>query len=56
MYRELYGCDILLKGLAPHLQDVAAALRQFIQKEHAVMGQRHLTWPRHVVATDQPDI
>jgi hypothetical protein len=42
MYRKLEGCDILLKGLAPHLQDVAAALGEFIQKAHAMVGQRHL--------------
>jgi hypothetical protein len=36
--------------------NAAVALGPFIQKEHAVMGQRHLAWHRHVAATDQPHI
>ena len=35
---------------------MAAELGQFIQKEHAMMGQRHLTRHRHLSATDQPHI
>jgi hypothetical protein len=34
----LYSCDTLLEGLAQALQDVAPELREFIQKQHAMMG------------------
>jgi hypothetical protein len=52
----LYFCDTLLERLAQDLQDVAAELRQFIEKENAMMRQRHL--PRHgdLAPTDQPHI
>jgi hypothetical protein len=42
--------------LAQDLQDMAAALGQFIQEEHAVVGQRHLAGHRYVAAADQPHI
>jgi hypothetical protein len=35
---------------------MTAALGQFIQEEHAMVGQRHLARHRHVAAADQPDI
>jgi hypothetical protein len=35
---------------------MAPALRQFIQEEYAVVGQRHVARHRHVALTDQPDI
>jgi hypothetical protein len=53
---RLYFCDALLKRLAQNLQDMAAALRPFIQKENAVVRQRHFAGHRHLPATDQPDI
>jgi hypothetical protein len=50
---RLSACDPILKRLAQDLQDMAAALGELIQKEHAMMGQRHLTRHRHVAAADQ---
>jgi hypothetical protein len=38
--------------VAPHLQDMAAALGEFIYAAHAMVGQRHLAWHRHMAATD----
>jgi hypothetical protein len=35
---------------------MTAKLRQFIQEEYAVVGQRHVARHRHVAAPDQPDI
>jgi hypothetical protein len=52
---RLYVCDTILEGLAQDLQDVAAALRQFIQKEHPVVRPRHLAGQRHVAPADQAD-
>jgi hypothetical protein len=37
----LSGYDTVLERLAQDLQDMAAELGQFIQEEHAIMGQRH---------------
>jgi hypothetical protein len=56
MYRKLYGCDTLLKGLTQNLQHVAAELRQFLQEENAMMRQRHLTGHGDVRAADQSHI
>jgi hypothetical protein len=53
---RLYSCDTLLEWLSQDLQDVAAELRQFIQKEHAVVRQRHFARHRHMAPADQPDI
>jgi hypothetical protein len=39
--------EITLQQLAQDLQDVAAALRQFLQTEHPVVRQRHLARQRH---------
>jgi hypothetical protein len=35
---------------------MAAELGQFIQEEHAVVGQRGLPWHRHVAPAEQPHI
>jgi hypothetical protein len=53
---KLYFCDALLEGLAQDLEDVAAELRPFIQKEDAVVGERHFARHRHLSPTDQPRI
>ena len=53
---RLYLCDTLLQRLPQDLQDMAAELGELIQEEHAIVGQRHLAWHRHVAATDQPRI
>ena len=52
-------CDQRLsyfQRLAQDLQDMAAALGQFIQEEHAVVGQRHFARHRHVAPADQARI
>ena len=53
---RVYLYDTLLEGLAQDLQDVAAELRQFIQKEHPMVGQRHFARHRRVPPADQPYI
>ena len=53
---KLYVYDTLLQRLPQDLQDMAAELGEFIQEEHAMVGQRHLAGHRHVAATDQPRI
>jgi hypothetical protein len=52
----LYSYDTLLEGLAQDFQDVAFELGPCIQKEHAVVRQRHLPGHRHLPAADQADI
>jgi hypothetical protein len=34
----LYSCDTIRERLAQDLEDMAAELGEFIQKEHAVVG------------------
>jgi hypothetical protein len=53
---RLYSYDTLLERLPQDLEDLAAALGQFIEKQHAIMGQRHVAGQRHLAAADQPDI
>jgi hypothetical protein len=53
---RLSVCDTLLERLPQDLEDMAAALGQCIQEEHAVVGQRHLARHRHVAPADQPGI
>ena len=55
-YARLYSYETLLQRLPQDLQDTAPALRQFIQEEYAVVGQRHVAWHRHVAPTARPDI
>jgi hypothetical protein len=38
---KLYSCETLLQQLPQDLQDLAAELGQLIQKENAMMRQRH---------------
>jgi hypothetical protein len=45
---------VSLEGLAQDLQDMAAGLRQFIQKETPVVRPRRLARQRHLAAPDQP--
>jgi hypothetical protein len=52
----LYSGNTLLERLAQDLEHMTATLRQFIQEEGAVVGQRHVAWHRHVAPADQPDI
>jgi hypothetical protein len=53
---KLYVYETLLEQLAQDLQDMAAARGQFIQEEHAIMGQRHVARHWHVPPADQPRI
>jgi hypothetical protein len=53
---KLYSCETLLERLAQDRQDMAAELGQFIQEEHAVVGQRDLARHRHVTPTDPPRV
>ena len=53
---RLYSCAAVLERLPQDLQDMAAELGQFIQEEHAIVGQRHVARHRHVAAADQPHI
>jgi hypothetical protein len=53
---KLYSCKTILEWLAQDLKDMAAELGQFIQEEHAIVGQRHVTRHRHVAPADQPRI
>jgi hypothetical protein len=53
---RLYVDETLLQRLAQHPQDMAAALREFIQEEHTVVRQRHVPGHRHLATPNQPDI
>jgi hypothetical protein len=53
---RLYVEDTILERLPQDLQDMAAEHRQFIQKQHAMMRQRHFPGRRYVAAADQPHI
>ena len=53
---NLYSCDTLLERLAQDLQNMAAELGPFIQKENAVVRQRHVARHRHVAPAGQPRI
>jgi hypothetical protein len=53
---RLYVYAAVLEGLAEHLKDMAAALRQFIQEGHPVVRQRHFARRQHLAAADQPHI
>jgi hypothetical protein len=56
MHGRLSLCEALFQGLPSHVQDVSAALRELIEKEHAVVRQGDLTRHREVPPADQPDI
>jgi hypothetical protein len=53
---KLYVYETLLERLPQDLQDMAAALGQLIQEEHAMVRQRHLARHGHVPPTDQSRI
>jgi hypothetical protein len=44
--------DTHLRRLAQDLQDMASGLGPCIQKEHAMVGPRHLARPRHLAVPD----
>jgi hypothetical protein len=51
---KLYVYETLLERLTQDLQDMATELGQFIQEEHAIVGQRHFTRHRHVAPPIRP--
>jgi hypothetical protein len=53
---RLYLYDTILQRLAQGFEDMAAELRQFIQDEHPVLREGHLTRYRPVAAADQPPV
>jgi hypothetical protein len=53
---RLPGEDRLRERLPPDRQDMAAALGEFIQKAHAVVGQGHVARHRHGAPAEQPHI
>jgi hypothetical protein len=54
MFVRLSLRKALLKLLPQDRKHVTPALREFIEAEHAVVGQRHLPRPRHLTAADPP--
>jgi hypothetical protein len=46
----------LLQRLTQGLDDAPVELGQFIEEEHAVVGQRHFPGPRHPAAADEAGI
>jgi hypothetical protein len=52
MFVRLSLRKALLKLLPQDRKHVTPALREFIEAEHAVVGQRHLPRPRHLTAAD----
>jgi hypothetical protein len=53
---KLYIYDTLLKRPGQDLEDVAAELRQFVEKANPVVGEGDLARDRHLAAADQPDV
>ncbi len=45
-----------IERLPQDREHMACALRELIQQAHAMVGPRHLAWPRHLAATDQSRI
>ena len=46
----------IFQRLAHYLQHIAGKFRQFVQKQHAVVSQRHFAGTRHRAAADQASI
>ena len=44
------------EGLPQHFQAAAVELRQFVQEEHAVVGQADLPGPGDAAAADEPGV
>ena len=53
---KAFNLTTIGQRLAQDLEHMAAKLRQFIQEEDAVVGQRDFARHRHVAPTDQPDV
>jgi len=56
VYSSVVTNTAFLERLTQNLQNVARELRQFIEKEHAIVGHADFTWPRDRTATNQPRI
>ena len=50
------GHRAVLERLAQNLEHVLLELRQLVEEEHAVVGERHLARPGHVAAADQAGV
>ena len=53
-YGRLYVCNAILTGLTKDLEDMAAALGEFIQATYAVVRQRPLARQRHLPHRSAP--
>jgi hypothetical protein len=53
---KLYSCETILQRLPQDLQHMAAELGEFIEEEHAMVGQGHLARQGYVAAPDQPRV
>ena len=51
-----YGDFPVLQGLTQYLQGGALELRQLVEEQHAIVGQRDLPRPRDRAAAQQPDV
>jgi hypothetical protein len=51
---KLHSCAAIIARLPQDFEDMAAALGEFVQEEHTVVGQPHFTRPRHAAPADQP--
>jgi hypothetical protein len=51
---KLYVYETLLEGLAQDFQDVAAKLRELIEKHDTMVRQRHLAWHGHLAPPISP--
>ncbi len=51
-----YSCDTLFQRLAQHFEHAAPELGPFVQKQDAVVRQRHLARQGDLATPDQPDI
>jgi hypothetical protein len=56
MPARLYLYDTLLERLPQDLEDMAVELWRFIQADHPMVRQRHVTRQRHVAPGDPPRI
>src|SRR5688500_13063900 len=48
--------NTILERLAQHFEHMPLALGELIQKQHAMVGQRHLARQRHLAAADQAHV
>lgn len=51
-----YGYAALFHGLPEQVDDVSAEFGEFVEEEHAVVGQAHLAGPRYVASAYEPGV